>query len=184
VTEKEKMLAGEFYTASDPQLVNDRQKARRLVWKFNNSHPDELADRKNILKELFGKIGENIFIEPSFHCDYGYNISVGNYFFMNFGGIILDCNKVTIGDYVQIGPNVQIYSATHSTYPTSRKNFLELAFPITIGNNVWIGGGAIIGPGVTIGDNSVIGAGSVVTKNIPANVVAVGNPCRIIKEIK
>jgi maltose O-acetyltransferase len=135
------------------------------------------------LKELFGKIGGAIEVEPPFHCDYGTNIFVGKNFYMNFGCVILDCAEVHIGDNVLCGPYTQIYTAHHPTDPRARLTRLELAHPVSIGNNVWIGGGVIICPGVTIGDNTTIGAGSVVTKDLPGNVIATGNPCRIIRRL-
>ncbi|HLP88751.1 MAG TPA: sugar O-acetyltransferase [Nostocaceae cyanobacterium] len=180
-TEKEKMLAGELYFAEDIELVNARKRARQLATTYNNTTEEQEPERQKILSELFGKIGEKITIIPPFHCDYGSNIIVGNNLFMNFGCVILDCNIVQIGDNVLFAPYVQIYTAYHPTNPEIRLTGKELAAPITIGNNVWIGGGVIICPGVTIGDNSTIGAGSVVTKNIPPNVVAAGNPARIIR---
>lgn len=181
--EKEKMLAGELYIAADLQLANERKQARRLTRNYNNTTEEETEKRRQILTELFAKVGQNIEIEPPFYCDYGSNIYVGDKFYMNFGCVILDCNKVEIGDNVLCAPYVQIYTAYHPTSPEIRLSGQELAAPVKIGNNVWIGGGAIICPGVTIGDNSTIGAGSVVTKDIPENVIAVGNPCRIIRHL-
>lgn len=182
-TEKQKMLTGELYLAVDPELATQSKRACRLLRRFNNTTEEEPELRFQILKELFGKVGEKIQILPPFHCDYGSNIYAGNGFYMNYGCIILDCNIVTIGENVLCGPYVQIYTASHPTDPEIRLSGRELAAPITIGNNVWIGGDAIICPGVTIGDNTTIGAGSVVVKDIPANVVAAGNPCRIIRDI-
>jgi len=182
-SEKEKMLAGMLYNAADHELCTEREYARRLVYEYNNSRPDEGQKRYEILKQLIGKSGESLNIEPPFHCDYGYNIEVGENFFANFGCIILDVNKVTIGTNVMLGPNVQIYSATHPTDPQVRLTMLELGKSIIIGSNVWIGGGSIICPGVSIGDNTTIGAGSVVTRDIPANTVAAGNPCRVIRTL-
>ena len=181
-SEKEKMLLGELYNANDPQLVKDREEARSLTYEFNNTKPCEKEKRNKILKDLI-KTGGNLYIEPPFNCDYGYNIEVGENFFANYGCIILDVSKVTIGNNVLLGPNVQIYTATHPIDPRERLEGKEFAKDIIIGNNVWVGGGSIICPGVKIGDNAVIGAGSVVTKDIPANVVVGGNPCRVIKEI-
>ena len=139
--------------------------------------------RSQILQELFGQVGQNVTILPPLHCDYGKNIYAGDGLYMNYGCVILDCNTVHIGDNVLCAPYVQIYTAYHPTDPETRLSGKELAAPIKIGNNVWIGGGAIICPGVTIGDNTTIGAGSVVVKDIPANVVAVGNPCRVIRKL-
>lgn len=182
-TEKQKMLAGELYLAADEQLIAERQRARRLARIYNSTREDEPDKRLEILAELFGGIGPKIEIEPPFYCDYGRNIYAGNGLYMNFGCVILDCQRVNIGENLLCGPNVQIYTAFHPTDPEIRLSGRELAAEINIGNNVWIGGGSIICPGVTIGDNSTIGAGSVVVKDIPANVVAAGNPCRIIREL-
>jgi maltose O-acetyltransferase len=183
-TEREKMLAGELYKAWDPELVALRARARRLCRAFNQTTDDEAEEQTRLLKELFGTTGEAIKIEPPFFCDYGGNIHVGNNFFMNFDCVILDCARVDIGENVMCGPKVQIYTATHPLQASQRIKGPELARPIKIGNNVWLGGGAIICPGVTIGDNTTIGAGSVVTKDIPANVYAAGNPARVIKELE
>jgi maltose O-acetyltransferase len=183
MTEREKMLAGELYTASDSELASLRQKARKLTRLYNNTAEDELPQRTEILAELFGSIGENAFIEPPFRCDYGVNISVGKNFYANFDCIILDVCRVTIGDNVKLGPRVCIYTAAHPIDAQTRNSLLEFGKPIAIGSNVWIGGNAVILPGVTIGDNVVIGAGSVVAKDIPANAVAVGNPCRVVRRI-
>lgn len=179
-TEKEKMLAGELYDASDEQLVKEREYAKALIFKFNNTTPDKEQERQEILKQLIISKGR-LKIEATFYCDYGYNIEVGENFYANHGCIILDVNKVLIGDNVLLGPNVQIYTAGHPVDPDERLTGKEFGEPITIGNNVWIGGGTIICPGVQIGDNVTIGAGSVVTKSIPGNVVVAGNPCRVIK---
>jgi maltose O-acetyltransferase len=182
-TELEKMLAGELYLASDAELENLRRNARRLTRLFNNTTEDETELRAQLLQELLGKCGSKIHIEPPFRCDYGCFISVGENFYANFGCVILDCNHVTIGDNVMLAPNVQIYGAHHPLDASTRISGPELGSPISIGNNVWIGGGAIILPGVSIGDNSVIGAGSVVTRDVPPNVVAAGNPCRVLREV-
>lgn len=181
-TEKEKMLAGEIYDAFDTQLVNDRKKARDLAFKFNNTLPSDL-DTKNQIKRSLINTKDNFHIEAFFQCDYGYNIDVGDYFFANFNCTILDVAKVSIGDNVLLGPHVQIYTAMHPTDPAERLKMIEFAKPVTIKNNVWIGGGVIINPGVTIGNNVTIGAGSVVVKDIPDNTIAVGNPCRVIKNV-
>lgn len=182
-TEKQKMLSGELYLANDPELTEEHQRAFRLIRLYNATTETELEERQNLLKELFGKVGKNAVITPPFYCDYGSHIYAGDNFYMNFGCVILDCNTVDIGDNVLCAPYVQIYTAHHPIDPTIRLTGKELATPVKIGNNVWIGGGAIICPGVTIGDNTTIGAGSVVTKDIPANVVAVGNPCRVVREL-
>ena len=182
-TEKQKMLAGELYWAADPALVAERKQARTLTRSYNNTTEDELEQRSQILSELFGSVGINIEIEPPFYCDYGSNIYAGTGLYMNFGCVILDCNTVHIGNDVLCAPYVQIYTAYHTTDPKPRLADLECAAPVTIGNNVWLGGNAIVCPGVTIGDNTTIGAGSVVVKDIPANVIAVGNPCRVLRQL-
>lgn len=182
-TEKQKMLAGELYLASDPELAAASQRARRLLRMYNTTTEEEQDLRSQILNDLFGQVGPKFEIVPPFHCDYGSNIYAGNGLYMNYGCVILDCNTVNIGENVKCGPYVQIYTAYHPTEPEIRLSGRELAAPIKIGNNVWIGGGSIICPRVTIGDNTTIGAGSVVVKDIPENVVAVGNPCRIIRHL-
>ncbi len=182
-TEREKMLAGELYDASDSELVAERLRARRLLYVYNHSTPDELDKRTAILQDLFGMLKTPVEIEPPFYCDYGSNIYAGERLYMNFGCVVLDCGEVRIGDGVLCGPYVQIYGAYHTTEPEIRKKRLELGAPVHIGNNVWIGGGAVIGAGVRIGDNTTIGAGSVVVRDVPANVVAAGNPCRILKRL-
>ena len=182
-TEREKMLANQPYLASDPELAAMRQATQRLLHRFNALSPENLAERQGILRSLFGDLGPDFEINPPFHCDYGCYIRAGKNLYINFNCTILDCNWVTLGDNVLIAPNVQIYTAYHPIDPATRMTGVEMAAPITIGNNVWIGGGAIICPGVTLGDNTTIGAGSVVTKPIPANSLAVGNPCRVIRQI-
>lgn len=181
-SEKEKMLAGDLYYAGDEELTKEREYARNLIFEFNHSKPSGKDKRQEILKKLI-TAKDSFYIEAPFYCDYGYNIEVGEKFYANYSCIILDVNKVKIGDNVLLAPNVQLYTATHSIDPAERLTGKEYAKPIVIGNNVWIGGGAIICPGVKIGDNATIGAGSVVTKNIPDNVIAAGNPCRVIKNI-
>jgi maltose O-acetyltransferase len=182
ITEKEKMLAGEPYWAADAELQRERINARRLTRLLNDTTEAEFEQRINLLKELLGQAGEGIWIEPPFYCDYGHNIFMEKGSYLNFNCVILDCNTVNIGENTLIGPAVQIYAAYHSTDPQARLTGLELAAPVVIGNNVWIGGGAIICQSVTIGDNTTIGAGSIVVDDIPPNVVAVGNPCRVIKQ--
>lgn len=181
-SEKEKMLAGEYYNAMDEDLVEGRDRARVLTYTYNHAAPNEVEKKKSVMKEMIKTKGA-FNIEAPFICDYGYNIEVGNNFYANFGCILLDTNKIIIGENVLLAPNVQMYTAAHPVNPQERKAGKEYALPIVIKDNVWIGGGAIICPGVTIGENSIIGAGSVVTKDIPANVVAVGNPCKVSKEI-
>jgi maltose O-acetyltransferase len=182
-TEREKMLAGELYMASDEELVSMRKAARRLLHAYNTTTVGEPEMRTDILKRLFGRVGSPVEIEPPFYCDYGSNIYAGDGLYINFGCVILDCNEVHIGDKVLFGPYVQVYTAYHPTDPEVRKSRRELASSISIGNNVWVGGGAIICGGVTIGENTTIGAGSVVIKDIPPRVMAAGNPCRVIKKL-
>lgn len=182
-TEKQKMLTGNPYNSFDNELVAERQFTKELIFELNNLHPKESEKRKEAFKRLLGKTGKTFTIEAPFRCDYGYNISIGQNFYANYNCTILDCAKVTIGDNVMMAPNVGIYTAGHPIHAEPRNNEIEYAFPITIGNNVWIGGNVVINPGTTIGDNAVIGSGSVVTKNIPANVIAVGNPCKVLRQI-
>lgn len=182
-SEKENMLSGKLYKSLGEELTAERQFAKELVFDFNGLRPAETVARHEIIKKLFGKTGNTFFIEPPFRCDYGYNIEIGENFYANYNCIILDCAKVMIGNNVFIGPNVSIFTAGHPIHPAIRNQELEYAFPITIGNNVWIGGNTVINPGVSLGDNSVIGSGSVVTKNIPANTIAAGNPCRVLRQI-
>ena len=180
-SELESMLAGDLYRPADPELVAARRRARRLCRQFNATTEEQPEDRIAIIKELFGSVGDRIEIEPRFACDYGFNIRVGRNVFMNFDCVLLDCNRIIIGDNVLMGPGVHIYAATHPLDAATRASGRELALPVTIGNDVWIGGGAIICPGVEIGDGCVIGAGSVVTRSVPAGTVAAGNPCRAIR---
>ncbi len=182
-SEKEKMLSGEPYQAFGKELFDERQYAKDLVFQFNSLHPDEVEKRNEVVRKLFGKTGKEFFIEPPFRCDYGYNISIGEKFYSNYNCIILDCAKVTIGDNVLFAPNVSIYTAGHPLHAELRNQEIEYAFPVTIGNNVWIGGNVVINPGITIGDNSVVGSGSVVTKDIPENSLAMGNPCKVARKI-
>ncbi|MFC5623928.1 sugar O-acetyltransferase [Algoriphagus winogradskyi] len=181
MTEKEKMLAGELYQAGDPELVAERLKVRKLVKSFNDSNPEDIDFRVSLIRKIFGKTGKNFWVEPPFFCDYGYNIEVGDDVFFNFNCVVLDVVKVTLGDRVLVAPNVQFYSATHPIDAKSRGEMWEYGKSITIGNDVWIGGSAVICPGVTIGDRSVIAAGAVVTKSFPADVVIGGNPAKVIR---
>lgn len=182
-SEKEKMLAGKPYKASDKELSAERQWAKQQIFNLNTLPPSETEQQDTILKKLLGKTQNSFTIEPPFRCDYGYNIELGKDFYANYNLTILDCAKVTIGNKVLIGPNVGIYTAGHPMHVVDRNQDYEFASPISIGDNVWIGGHVVINPGVTIGNNSVIGSGSVVTKNIPSNVVAAGNPCKVIRKI-
>ena len=184
MTEKEKMLAGMTYSAVDQQLLEELNTVKEIIHRYNSISPSATKERLNILKGLLGDIGDDeIIINQPFYCDYGKQISVGRRFFANFNLTILDEASVTIGDDCFIGPDVSIYTACHSTDPVERNTRMEWAEPVTIGDNVWIGGSVTILPGVTIGNNVTIGAGSVVTKDIPDNVVAVGNPCKVIKRL-
>jgi maltose O-acetyltransferase len=182
-TEKERMLAGELYDALDPQLVAERRRARDLLKAFNDSRDEEKEKRSRILRELFGAVGDGLWIEPPFFCDYGGNITLGQRVYFNFNCVLLDPAPVRIGDGVLFGPAVQLYTATHPLSAAERRSGRELARPIEIGADVWIGGAAVVCPGVTIGPRSVIGAGSVVTRDIPADVLAAGNPCRVLREL-
>ena len=182
-TEKEKMIAGEMYDPLDPVLVEDRVRTRLLLKALNESREDEPAERERIVRDLIPNAGENLWIQPPFYCDYGYNLFLGERVFFNFNCVILDVAPVTIASRTMFGPNVQIYAATHPVNHIERSSGREFAKRITIGEDVWVGGSAVICPGVTIGDRSIIGAGSVVTKDIPADVIAAGNPCRVIRAI-
>ncbi len=182
-TEKQKMLDGDLYFSFGEELFNERQFAKEIIFDFNNLRPQEVEKRNELLKKLLGSYGEKFFIEPPFRCDYGYNISIGENFYSNYNLVILDCARVTIGDNVLIGPNVNLFAAGHPVDVDLRLKEFEYAFPINIGDNVWVGGGVTINAGVNIGDGTVIASGSVVTKDIPANVVAGGNPCKVIRKI-
>jgi maltose O-acetyltransferase len=182
-TEKEKMLNGELYNPADPELVKGRENARRLTRMFNLTLETEIDLRSNILKELFGSSGENIYIEPTIRCDYGYNLHVGDNFYANFDCVFLDVCEIRIGKNCFIAPGVHIYTATHPIDPLERISGTEYGKPVTIGDNVWIGGRAVINPGVKIGNNVVVASGAVITKDVPDNVVVGGNPARIIKHI-
>ncbi|PRO67140.1 sugar O-acetyltransferase [Alkalicoccus urumqiensis] len=182
-TEKEKMLAGEMYDPADPVLYAERTAARRRVREYNSTLETEEAERTNMLKELLGSTGEQIVMEPNIRFDYGYNTHVGENFFANFDCTILDVCEVRFGDNCMLAPSVEVYTATHPIDPEERNSGREYAQPITFGDNVWIGGAAVINPGVTVGDNVVIASGAVVTKDIPENVVVGGNPARVIRAI-
>lgn len=183
MNQKDRMLAGLPYKAWMDGLNQERLENKKRIFAFNHLEPDRFEEKEKLLKEILGKTGEYVNIEAPFHCDYGYNIEVGENFFANYNFTVLDVGKVRIGANAQIAPNVSIYTAGHPVHPDSRNSGYEYGINITIGDNVWIGGNACILPGVTIGDNVVIGAGSVVTKDVPDNVIAAGNPCRIIRTI-
>lgn len=183
MTEKEKMLAGELYKSWDSELILERTRAKQLMNALNQTKDTEDHYRKQLIDDLFGTIEGEMGLETPFFCDYGYNIHVGEGFFANYNCIFLDVCEIRIGKRVLVGPAVQLYTATHPMDRETRASGLEAGRPITIGDDVWIGGSAVINPGVTIGDNVVIGAGSVVTKDIPSNVFVGGNPAKIIRNV-
>ena len=180
--EEEKMLMGELYNSNDPELFNKLLNAKKTCVLYNTTFLNDMDKGNELLRNLFESTGKEFFIMPNFYCDYGFNITIGEKFYANHNLVILDGNKVTFGDNVFIGPNCGFYTAGHPLDKELRKS-VEFAKPITVGNDVWIGGNVCVMPGVTIGDNVVIGAGSVVTKDIPSNVIAVGNPCKVIKSV-
>ena len=182
-SEKDKMLAGELYDPMDHELEAGRLKARELCRRLNASREEEKAERRELLDELFGA-ATDVWMQPPFYCDYGSNISLGRKVFFNFNCVVLDVAPVTIGNHVLFGPAVQVYTAMHPMDAAERRAGLESGLPISVGDDVWIGGGAIICPGVNIGARSIIGAGSVVTKDIPDDVFAAGNPCRVIRRLR
>lgn len=182
-SQRERMLAGDLYLADDPELVAAHLAAQALLAAFNATAATEAAQRNDLLTRLFGSWGEGAVLKPTLRCDYGFNISIGPRSFVNYDCTFLDCNRIDIGAEVQIAPGVHIYTATHPLDPAIRRSGLESALPVRIGDGVWIGGGSILCPGVTIGENTVIGAGSVVTRDLPPNVIAAGNPCRILRSI-
>lgn len=183
MSEKEKMINGEKYNPNVPELINARIQAKSLCQKYNSLSSDAQKEKLELLKNLFAKTGSLLTIEPNFFCDYGFNIEFSENCYINHNCVILDCAKVKFGQNVLIGPNCGFYTAIHPINAEERNQWFEYAKPITIGNNVWFGGNVVVLPGVSIGNNTVIGAGSVVTKDIPDNVVAVGNPCKVIKNI-
>ncbi|MFJ8184407.1 sugar O-acetyltransferase [Streptomyces sp. NPDC096105] len=182
-TNLERMRAGDLYIADDPEIGRRLERAMRLAARYQATYLDERDQARAVLAELLGSVGEDVEIRPPLYVDYGSNISIGARTFVNYHLTALDVAAITIGEDCQIGPNVQLLTPTHPVEPQPRRDKLEAARPITIGDNVWIGGGAIVCPGVTVGDNAVIGAGAVVTKDIPANVVAVGNPARPVRTL-
>jgi len=182
-TEREKMLAGELYDPMDPELVAARMRARDLCQALNNTRESEEEERRRLLRELFGAGGDTVWMQPPFYCDYGSNIELGERVFFNFNCIVLDVCPVRIGSYTLFGPGVQILTPMHPLDPQARRG-KEFGKPIEIGEDVWVGGGAIILPGIRIGSRAVIGAGSVVTRDVPEGVFAAGNPCRVIREIE
>jgi maltose O-acetyltransferase len=176
-SERDKMLAGEYYFPDDPDLVEQRQRCRALLRDFN------VGGRSEAIRELLGGLGEGSEVVVPFHCDYGYSTTIGAHVYVNFNVVILDCATVTIGDHVQIAPGVQILTADHPRDPGERRAGLEMAAPVVIGENAWLGAGAIVLPGVSVGRDSIVGAGSVVNRDVPPGVVAAGNPCRVVREL-
>lgn len=183
MNQKERMLTGLPYKAWLDGLSEERIQNKLKIYDYNLLHPDEEEKMLTMIKNILGKTGDDIFIEQPFHCDYGKNIEIGNNFYANYNCIILDVGKVTIGENVMFAPNVSIYTAGHPIHPKSRNSGYEYGLPVTIGNNVWVGGNVVINPDINIGNNVVIGSGSVVTKDIPDNAIAAGNPCKIIRKI-
>lgn len=181
--EKEKMLRGELYQADDEELAEDTRRCQELLARLDSLPVNAGKERFAVLRELLGGVGEKTEIKSPFKCDYGYNIELGSGVFANYNCVFLDTGSITIGDGTEMGPEVQIYTADHPHDPELRREYYEFSRPVAVGKNVWIGGGAILCPGVSIGDDSIIGAGSVVTRNVPAGVVAVGNPCRPVKSV-
>jgi maltose O-acetyltransferase len=182
-TNRERMLAGDLYIADDPELASALRRATRLADEYNALAPRDRKAAKPILAKLLGGVGAETVVRAPIYVDYGEHLTIGARTFVNFGLVALDVAPIAIGDDCQLGPNVQLLTAFHPTEPEPRRAKLEAAAPITIGDNVWLGGGAIVLPGVTIGNDSVIGAGSVVTKDVPAGVLAVGNPARVVREV-
>jgi maltose O-acetyltransferase len=182
-TQLERMLAGDLYIADDPEIARRQQRAVRLAARYQAAYAEDPEAARPVLAELLGSLGEEAHVRPPLHVDYGSSLSIGARTFVNFNLTALDVAAITIGEDCQIGPNVQLLTPTHPVEPGPRRDKLEAARPITIGDNVWLGGGAIVLAGVTVGDNSVIGAGAVVTKDVPAGVVAVGNPARVVRTL-
>lgn len=180
---KERMLAGDLYIADDPEIIADRQRAAVLMERFNASSAGEPERRTQLLRELLGSLGEGVEVRPPLYIDYGYHISIGARTFVNYNAVMLDVAPIVIGADVQIATNVQLLTPTHPVEPEPRRAKWESANPISIGNNVWLGSGVIVLGGITIGENTVVGAGSVVTRDLPANAVAVGNPARVIRTL-
>ncbi|MFG2146545.1 sugar O-acetyltransferase [Streptomyces sp. NPDC048696] len=180
---KRRMLAGEWYLPDDPELARDTERRVRLCAAYNAAATAAPGERYKLLAELLGEVDESVRVRPPFHCDFGYNISIGAGTFVNFGAVFLDTGRITVGADVQIGPNVQLLTPTHELDAARRREGWEKALPVTIGDNVWLGGGVIVCPGVTIGADTVVGAGAVVTRDLPGGVLAVGNPARLVREL-
>jgi len=183
MTEKQKMLSGELYDPLDTQLTEERLRTRLLIKALNDTREDETAERLRILRELIPQAGAGLWLQPPFYCDYGSNMVLGEKVFFNFNCVVLDVMQVTIGSRTLFGPNVQLYTATHPMDYKERASGLEFAKAIRIGEDVWVGGSVVVCPGVVIGDRSIIGAGSVVTRDIPADVFAAGNPCKVVRDL-
>ena len=184
MTEEEKMLSGRIYDPAEANLAAKRSRAKKLIFDYNSLTPESIGRQKVLLRALLGELPEGIHLEPPFYCDYGCFLKIGRYFYANHNCVILDAGGVTIGDDVLFGPNVGIYTSGHPLDPEARASGSEYALPVHIGSRVWLGGNVTVNPGVTIGDNSVIGSGSVVTHDVPANVIAAGNPCKILRPIE
>ncbi|PYZ96103.1 acetyltransferase [Alteribacter lacisalsi] len=183
-SEKERMLAGEWFNPADPALEKERERARELTNRFNGLKENEYEEKVSVLRELFGTAAGDVYLEQTFRCDYGSNIHVGNNFFANFDCVFLDVGPITFGDHCMLGPGVHIYTASHPMEAAGRKaERFEIGKPVTVGSDVWIGGGAIINPGVTIGNGAVLGSGAVVTKDVPPHTFCAGNPARVIRTI-
>jgi maltose O-acetyltransferase len=182
-SEKEKMLAGELYDASDPELVEDRENARALTRWYNETTPDQRDRRETLLGELFGGVGDDIAVEPPFRCDYGYNVHVGDGFYANFGCVFLDVCRIDVGRNCLVGPGVHVYTATHPLDAPTRIEGPEYGKPVTVGDDVWLGGRSVVNPGVAVGDRSVVASGAVVTEDVPDDVVVQGNPATVVKEL-
>ncbi|GAA2927356.1 sugar O-acetyltransferase [Streptomyces thioluteus] len=180
---KERMLAGEWYVPDDPELVADTRRRAELCAAYNAASLSGPEERHALLTRLLGSVGEGVRIRAPFHCDFGYHIGIGAGAFVNFGAVFLDAAPITVGADAQIGPNVQLLTPTHALDPERRRAGWEKALPVTVGDNVWLGGGVIVCPGVTIGENTVVGAGSVVTRDLPPGVLAVGNPARVVRPL-
>ena len=182
-SEKEKMLAGELYDASDPELVADREEARALTRWYNDTDPDQHERREALLGELFGTVGEDVAVEPPVRCDYGYNVHVGDSFYANFDCVFLDVCRIDVGRNCLLGPGVHVYTATHPLDAAARAEGPEYGKAVEVGDDVWIGGRAVLNPGVTVGDRAVVASGAVVTNDVPDDVVVQGNPATVVKEL-
>jgi len=182
-SEKEKMLNGEPYDPDDPELVAERERARHLTGRYNRTTAAQRDERRDLLESLLGSLGDECHVEPPFRCDYGYNVHVGEDFYANVGCVVLDVCRVDVGRNCLVGPGVHIYTATHPLDPGERTEGLEYGKPVTVGDDVWVGGRAVIDPGVTVGDGAVIGSGAVVTEDVPDRVVVKGNPATVVKEL-